>query len=136
MKIARFDVPSASGVYCLFQDGICVYVGISVNLRQRISSHNHRGKFNSVTYVELPVEKLEDEEQRLLDEFSPELNIRRQSAGCNRRVPFDSVVLRLNITGSKYSKLQSLAKKEKIKLTNLAKAMIEEGIESRSTIPP
>lgn len=43
-----------------------------------------------------------------------------------------SEVVRIRVSGDKYSRLIVLAKQEKRKLTNLAQVMIEEGIERRA----
>jgi hypothetical protein len=44
----------------------------------------------------------------------------------------ESEVVRIRLSGAKYSLLTQQAKKEKRKITNLAQVMIEEGIERRA----
>lgn len=44
----------------------------------------------------------------------------------------ESEVVRIRLSGAKYSLLSAQAKQEKRKITNLAQVMIEEGIERRA----
>lgn len=45
----------------------------------------------------------------------------------------ESEVVRIRLSGEKYSLLTAQAKQEKRKITNLAQVMIEEGIERRAS---
>lgn len=74
------DLPNISGVYAIFNDNNCLYVGSSVVIRNRIVHHNKRSSFleNSASYiiwfVEEKLEKLASLENEKIKLFKPTLN--------------------------------------------------------------
>jgi hypothetical protein len=69
-----------SGVYILYDGNIPVYVGSSSFLRGRLSSHNHRGKFDSIRVIACPEPLLYYMEQYFITELNPPLN--KNAARC------------------------------------------------------
>jgi hypothetical protein len=45
------NFPNCSGVYFLYQENRLLYVGESVSLRKRLAHHEHRGRFDSVGWL-------------------------------------------------------------------------------------
>ncbi len=67
-------IPNKSGVYRLYADSVCVYVGSSIHLKTRLLSHRYREDADRVEWELLPAWRLREEEQRLIDLHSPVLN--------------------------------------------------------------
>lgn len=68
-----------SGVYCVWHDQHCLYVGSSKNIRQRFSSHTRKKEFalNGATHIEVfahPEEVLGAEETAAIYRYQPTLN--------------------------------------------------------------
>jgi len=96
MRKTRFTgIPRASGVYRFYRDGVCVYVGSSQNLRDRITSHRHLKVCDRWEYDLVPLDGLDAEEQRLIDELRPSLN--RASKVSPRRDRSARVAIRFGI---------------------------------------
>ena len=45
------EVPSSSGVYFLYKSGRAVYVGESIDIRRRLRSHEHKGKYEAISWI-------------------------------------------------------------------------------------
>ena len=63
-----------SGIYFLCQDNELLYVGQSVSVSARISSHHHEGKFNRVIFMPWPPDDLNSVEGALIRALRPPLN--------------------------------------------------------------
>ena len=73
IEVENHQVPS--GVYFLCKDGEVVYVGQSVDVPSRVSSHRKDGKnFESVYMIPLPKEDLNSVEGALIRLLRPKLN--------------------------------------------------------------
>ena len=64
------------GVYVLFQNDTPVYIGQSVNILQRVSTHKAEkaGLFNNVKFFACKKDELNEKEMFLIKLFKPELN--------------------------------------------------------------
>jgi len=69
-----------SGIYFLCQDNDLLYVGQSVNVSSRISTHHHTGKFNRVIFMAWPPDDLDSVEGALIRVLKPPLNGRASGA--------------------------------------------------------
>jgi len=64
-----------SGVYVLYaENGECLYVGSSINMSRRVSSHNLRKIIAKAEYFPCPREELRDREQEKIISMRPKLN--------------------------------------------------------------
>ena len=63
-----------SGIYFLCEDNELLYVGQSVSVSSRISSHHHEGKFNRVIFMPWPPDDLDSVEGALIRTLRPPLN--------------------------------------------------------------
>lgn len=68
------SVPCSSGVYELYRDGVCMYVGSSLNMRGRLGGHSKRN-FDKIVFTEFPPERLSEEEVRAISRLNPTENI-------------------------------------------------------------
>lgn len=67
---------SAVGVYFLIREEEIVYVGQSNNIHARISYHMQctNKKFDSFSYINVPLERLNNVESHYIEKFEPEYN--------------------------------------------------------------
>lgn len=63
-----------SGIYFLCEDNELLYIGQSVNVLSRISTHHHAGKFNRVIFMAWPPDDLNSVEGALIRALKPPLN--------------------------------------------------------------
>ena len=63
-----------SGIYFLCEDNELLYIGQSVNVASRISTHHHSGKFNRVIFMAWPPDDLDNVEGALIRTLRPPLN--------------------------------------------------------------
>lgn len=82
------EAPARPGVYMLFWNDLCVYVGASRDLRNRLMSHPLRGLCNSFTFIECEMRDLKRTEQAQMDALSPTLN-RQKAYAPPRRTPWE-----------------------------------------------
>lgn len=73
------ELPQYSGVYCIWNNNCCLYVGSSKNINQRFKSHSKKKTFsiNGATHIEVfpfPEEKLGAEETAAIYRYQPKLN--------------------------------------------------------------
>jgi CRISPR/Cas system CMR-associated protein Cmr1 (group 7 of RAMP superfamily) len=64
------------GIYKLYEEGVLVYIGKSLNIERRVKSHKSKGLF-SFDYsikMELPVEDLNIIEEALIKKYKPKYN--------------------------------------------------------------
>jgi hypothetical protein len=90
-----------SGIYFLCDGNELLYIGQSVSVSSRISTHHHEGKFNRVIFMAWPPDDLNDVEGALIRALNPPLNGRTpngriMSPGSGRK---DEETMRL-ITGN------------------------------------
>lgn len=69
-------IPKVPGVYALWDGLVCVYVGSATNLYGRVGWHNHAGKFDRATWMQVPEIYLQGAEKLWMDHLSPALNKR------------------------------------------------------------
>ena len=62
-------------VYFMVRDQRVIYVGQSVNLAARLTTHNHRHEFDHVFYLPCPREKLDEVEMEFIRTLCPTLNV-------------------------------------------------------------
>lgn len=63
-----------SGVYLLFKGDELVYVGKSINLFSRISTHTQSKRFDSFWFINCPKETMDESERKLIDLLQPPEN--------------------------------------------------------------
>jgi hypothetical protein len=63
-----------SGIYFLCDGNELLYIGQSVSVSSRISTHHHEGKFNRVIFMAWPPDDLNDVEGALIRALKPPLN--------------------------------------------------------------
>jgi hypothetical protein len=63
-----------SGIYFLCDGNELLYIGQSVSVSSRISTHHHEGKFNRVIFMAWPPDDLNDVEGALIRALNPPLN--------------------------------------------------------------
>lgn len=81
-----FDKTRINGVYLLLKEGEIIYIGQSVNIHSRISSHS-RFKFDSYNFIVVDeTKKLDNLEAYLIGRFKPKHNsvMQRNTLGLNR----------------------------------------------------
>ena len=84
----RNPYPAISAVYVLRDwKGNALYAGSTANIRRRLQSHQHRGKFANVEIIPCAKELLRQEEQKLIDELRPILNINPVATRKGERAP-------------------------------------------------
>lgn len=76
-----------TGIYFLLLNNKVVYIGQTKNLKQRISSHKGKKKFDSFRVFPCNVEKLLMYERRWIVKFQPEYNIRKKNKSNKRKSP-------------------------------------------------
>lgn len=75
MRRFRYSaVPRESGVYRLYSGNVCMYVGSSKALRNRLKNHRHLKFCDRFEFDLVPINKLGEEEQRQIDVYDPVLN--------------------------------------------------------------
>ena len=77
--LTRYDADKgATGVYFLFRNGECVYVGQSENVHVRVREHrltkNNQKKFDSYAFLPVVPERLSEVEYHYIALLSPKLN--------------------------------------------------------------
>ena len=71
-KILKVSIPvDFVGVYVLFNNGECIYVGQSVNVAHRVSEHVGRFHFNNVELFKCDIDQLSDLEAEKIIEYKP-----------------------------------------------------------------
>ena len=70
---SKLSYEGSSGVYFLIKGDRVVYVGQSVNIFARISSHVQSKDFDSYAYVSCPIDKLDILESLYIHTLSPPL---------------------------------------------------------------
>lgn len=87
MRLPRVAFPSeVSGIYFLFVEDRCVYVGKSMRLHLRVRDHIRTKQFDAYSWVAFPPEELDHWERHYINLMAPELNISGTfRAGENRR---------------------------------------------------
>ncbi len=66
-----------SGVYIFYaENGDCLYVGSSINMRRRVMNHNLRKiiDMDRVEYIPCPISQLRDKEEEIVFAKRPKLN--------------------------------------------------------------
>ncbi len=76
MQDLSYLVEDYSGVYLLYQDDVCIYVGQSRKVIKRIFAHvvNPRMVFNRVLVEACSEDKLDETEFKLIREYQPTKN--------------------------------------------------------------
>jgi len=73
-------IPKDSGVYVGFSaENECLYVGSTLSLRARITSHKHREACDRWEWITVPPERLAIVEQEYIDRLNPTLNRSRKA---------------------------------------------------------
>lgn len=67
-------IPSSPGVYFLWNHSLCVYVGKSVCLRNRLSCHERVSGETLISYIELPLHEIHLQELYYIWLLRPRLN--------------------------------------------------------------
>lgn len=69
-------IKKITGIYFLCKNKQIVYIGKSINIISRISTHSQvmEGEFDSVFYIEVPECYIHEIEQELIHSFDPKLN--------------------------------------------------------------
>lgn len=62
------------GIYALYMDDVCVYVGRTVNLFQRLQEHYRKFAFNRIYFKPCRERELDSLEQRMIFELEPTRN--------------------------------------------------------------
>lgn len=68
------DIPDTSGVYMLFNGEECLYVGSSLRMRERLSSHPYRNMADSIDYATCTKDDLVCTERIYVEKLRPSLN--------------------------------------------------------------
>lgn len=75
VKVLRVKPPAlVCGVYFLFWDGRCVYVGQSVNVHARLMQHRAVKEYDYADIIPVPPEKLAEVERHYIALIKPEWN--------------------------------------------------------------
>jgi hypothetical protein len=80
-------IPMESGVYALYSADVCVYVGSSKALRERIGTHNHAGKFDRAIFELCAEADLVRYETEWIENLKPTLNVMKPVAYIRRGIP-------------------------------------------------
>lgn len=97
IMMSRVSYKPIIGIYFLFNDDECIYIGQSVNVMARIGSHVKMKNFNSYAYIEYPEEKLNEMETLYILTYKPILN------RCSNRyyaVPCSDTKVRFNLVNN------------------------------------
>ena len=85
------SLPYGSAVYRLYAKGVCIYVGATSRLCERLWAHHLRGIFDEIRYKQVPVEELYWAEVRWIQQYNPTLNKMRNggypTSRLRRRTP-------------------------------------------------
>lgn len=73
-NIKKFESPQIIGIYFLVHNNIVIYVGQSIDIYTRISSHKNKKEFTSAFYIECPEEELKCTEDYYIIALNPPLN--------------------------------------------------------------
>jgi hypothetical protein len=122
---------STETIYALTLDGAFVYVGRSVNVRDRVHAHQSRGiSFDSVVRLaEVPTEASEDVEARAIKFLAPTANKRRDGRGRHSRFKPNMTGFNVPMPVGLAKKIKELARKDsrttaawiRIKLTEIVR---------------
>lgn len=72
---ASRSIRKICGIYFLIHEEEVIYVGQSIDFYSRLAAHLRTFKFDSVTVIECPREKLDSLELLYIQKFSPRCNI-------------------------------------------------------------
>ena len=72
-----FHMPATPGIYMIYRDDVCLYVGSTKNLRIRTRNHEKSEGSTRFAYVECNVSALRYVEQAYIDALNPTLNRNR-----------------------------------------------------------
>lgn len=105
-NLPRIDLASASiGIYFLFLNDVCIYVGQSRRIHMRVNEHRHskrqRKTFDSYTWINCKAEDLDALERFYIEAMQPLLNTTftarnaevakaRYTAGSHKRRPYSN----------------------------------------------
>lgn len=73
-ELPRTPIAKTTGIYFLFKEGVCVYVGKSANVYTRIETHFRQKGFDEWAWVWVPVEELDEAERHFIKTLKPALN--------------------------------------------------------------
>jgi hypothetical protein len=73
-SLPRLRRDQCIGIYFLFLDGVCVYVGQSLNLHARVDQHLYRVPFDSYSWINVPAQDAITVERHYIRLFCPEFN--------------------------------------------------------------
>ena len=105
------------GVYFLKQDDEIVYVGQSVNLKERIKSHKYdeAKEFNNHSFIECEKDKLNEVENAYILKHNPVFNIKKFEIKTGSNGMKKMKMLQVEDETHEQAKLQALKKKMSIK---------------------
>jgi hypothetical protein len=75
------------GIYFLFLDGVCVYVGQSMNLHARVDAHLRRIPFDSYSWINVPEGDALTVERHYIRLLKPQYNIKDNYGEITESVP-------------------------------------------------
>ena len=90
-----------SGLYFLFLDKTLIYVGMSVNIYNRLGQHSIAGKvFDEFKYVEIDINQCIEVEHNLIELIKPKLNKTNRLYNNQTRIKLD--IIKKNSEGNIY----------------------------------
>jgi len=76
LQLPRVSVEDLCGVYFLFKETACIYVGQSLNVHARVREHKHKKRiaFDEYAWIPVPAALLDSVEGRYIAMLRPEFN--------------------------------------------------------------
>jgi prophage regulatory protein len=77
LNLRRIEIVTLIGIYFLIDGDQIVYIGKSINVFARIAEHqrNNEKKFDTFTYIQIPIDQLDEFEVEYINAYKPKYNV-------------------------------------------------------------